>query len=365
MDNKKQQRGRKAKASSNTKKSTPPAVRQTVSALTQSIAAAAYATGQHQRGPMFLDRKSDSVRIRHKELVASVNGTVSFDVPVSLSLNPGLATTFPWLSTQAQGWERYRFHRLVFRYLTRTATSSAGSVMLVPDYDPADSEPTSEQIASAYEDAVEDAPWKDMSCDLRASAMHPLGPSKFVRTGPLSPNQDIKTYDVGNMFVCTVDGTASPWGKLWAEYEVEFFTPQLSPVGGGSVLTAERGENTETPTDANPFGTIASLGTWKSGDTPVYTITGKVLTFLKSGSYFVKARFVSSVSTTLAAPTLGVGATFVGEGYQNSGSGGGSQGATTTIQLQAPAGGTITFNITISGGTGASLLVAKLPSDMA
>jgi hypothetical protein len=79
--------------------------------------------------------------------------------------------------------------------------------------------------------------------------------SNFVRIGPQPPNTDIKTYDIGNLFVIS-QGVSTPGatlGELYVEYTVVLMTPvyesiaDLVPVGGefigNGVFSA-----------ANPFG---------------------------------------------------------------------------------------------------------------
>jgi hypothetical protein len=209
------------------------------SGLNSQAAPVAFAKGQRSTEPKFVQRTANLTRIVHRELVTSIAGTAAFTVANSLALNPGIAATFPWLSTQAVGWESYRFNKLRFCYYTRAATTDRGSVMLVPDYDAADSAPTSEQTASAYTNAVEQSPWVvEFTCDLDQAAMLEGHDRKYIRTGSLGPNLDIKTYDGGNLFVCTVDGAAVNWGKLWVEYDVTLFTPQLPSSGTSTVNSA-------------------------------------------------------------------------------------------------------------------------------
>jgi hypothetical protein len=241
------------------------------------VAPVAIATGQGGSSPM-IRASRDSSRIVHREFLANITGSTAFTVSQSIAVNPGLPTSFPWLSSQAQGWESYRFNKLRFCYYTRTGTNVPGSLLMIPDYDAADSAPASEQIASTYEDVSEDAPWKDIVCALRPSAMDSIGPKHFVRTGPLPANQDIKTFDVANLFVATVDGTAASWGKLWVEYDVEFFTPQLPSLGAitqSATLAAGGG----TIAAATPFGAVPvslSSGIQLSGNpaSNVLTISG-------------------------------------------------------------------------------------------
>ncbi len=169
-------------------------------------------------------------RVVHKEFITNVVGSVNFTTPIQVQLNPGLVGSFPWLSNIANNFEQYRVNALRFCYMTRTGTSVPGSVLMYPDYDAADSAPLTEQIASAYAEIVEDAPWKDNMCILRPAGMHALGPRKFIRNSAVAAS-DIKTYDVGTFYLSTVDGTAVPWGKVWIEYDISFYEPQLNPQG--------------------------------------------------------------------------------------------------------------------------------------
>jgi hypothetical protein len=146
-------------------------------------------------------------------------------------INPGLNGSFPWLSNIAQNWESYKFHKLRYCYYTRTGSTTVGSVILAPDYDATDGPPINEQVIASYEDAVEDAPWKDLVCTLKERSMFSIGPKKFVRSADVGFN-DLKLYDAGNLYIATVDSTAAAaWGKLWVEYDITFFTPQIAPVG--------------------------------------------------------------------------------------------------------------------------------------
>lgn len=193
----------------------------------KSSAAVAYATVQKTAGPRIVMTDRNSRRIIHRELIGTVNGSIAFTVN-KYALNPGLATTFPWLSSQADGWEQYKFNALKFEYVTRTATSTVGSVIMAPDYDPLDPNPTSEAYASSYMDASENATWVDQKCILSPRAMFPLGPRKYIRTSNVAG--DLRTFDAGNFFLCTVEEVgADAIGKLWVEYDVELFVPQLVP----------------------------------------------------------------------------------------------------------------------------------------
>jgi len=327
----------------------------------QRSVAAAYSTGQSTFAPSILASR-DMSRIVHRELIGSVVGTVNFSTSSlgPFSLNPGLSSTFPWLSTQAVGWEQYRFNKLNFCYYTRTGSNVPGSLMLIPDYDAADSAPVSEQIASAYEDVSEDIPWKDIKCTLRPAAMHPDGPKKYIRLSGLASNLDIKTYDVGTMFVGTTDGTAVPWGKLWVEYDITLYTPQLP--SSGSSISSFQSYTSAAPTTANPFGVTPTL---VPGSAALFTIAGSVLTFVAPGSFFVVYLVLGTTVTNAANTVISASGSFISwfgsAGPEESGSG--STNGTYTMAINAVVGTTLTFSTTIVAGTNAELSVIRVPSN--
>jgi hypothetical protein len=184
----------------------------------------AMAVGQKSTTPKMFNGKR-MIRVNHRELVATISGSTTFEV-TTFSLNPGLSTSFPWLSTIADSFEQYRFNRLRFHYVTRAPSTYIGSILMAPDYDALDSAPTSEIIASQMDGAVEDSPWKEQYLDLSVADMFPMGPRKYIRTSVIS-SSDLKTYDAGNVHLCAVSCTdTSAIGKLWVEYDVELHIPQ-------------------------------------------------------------------------------------------------------------------------------------------
>lgn len=295
---------------------------------------------------------SNSKRVVHRELLGSLVGSANFAVARQISLNPGLYSSFPWLSTESLGWETYKFNSLRFEYVTRTGTGIPGSVILTTDYDASDAPPGTEQIAANYCGAHEDAPWKDIQMDLNPAALHGLGPRKFIRYGALSANEDIKTYDSGNFFLCTLDGTAVPWGKLWVTYDVSFFTPQMAST---TVLTSGLQLESANPTTAAPFGATPTI---VSGGPPYVSVAGGVITFSVPGQYVVDYR----VDATVAAYGGAVGSAGATIQYSVDVGSGGALFLSHSIWQITSAGATVTVSNTITAGTHSHLLVAALPS---
>jgi hypothetical protein len=217
------------------------------------MVAAAYSQAGLGSAPRILRTSQGSCNIKHKELIANITDGATFAASLqNFSCNPGLAATFPWLSQEAAGWERYRFNSLRFYYLTRVSSATAGSVIMAPDYDASDASPVSEQILSSFQGSVEASLWKDLSCSLARGAMHADEKEKFVRVGVVPANSDIRLYDVANMIVSTTGGAVGLVGKFWVEYDVTLFTPQI-PSGGFISSGAIVGATAQT--------TLAPLGT--------------------------------------------------------------------------------------------------------
>lgn len=181
------------------------------------------------------------VIVRHCEYVGEVNATNAFTA-VQYPLNPGLRTSFPWLSQIAVNFDQYRWRGLIWGFrstssdavLSTNSSTSLGSVNLATDYDASDAPFTNkrEMLNTMFANSTKP------SCNL----VHPIecktsqSPMRlqYVRGGAAPTNTDIKMYDLGNFYVAT-EGMqnitlAQSVGELWVTYEVEFFKQQVQPV---------------------------------------------------------------------------------------------------------------------------------------
>jgi len=271
--------------------------------------ATAYSQKMQSGKAQIIRTSPDSVRIRHRELVLSVYGSTGFSVLSTLPINPGIPAVFPWLSVQAQGWEKYRFNSLRVHSVTRASTSTPGSLLLVPDYNAADSKPNTEQIASSYYDTAEDVPWKDIVLDLDKKR---LNSERFIRAGNLAPNLDIKTYDAAQVFICTTDGTSANWSKLWLEYDVELISPQLpsSGVAGSGSLIAQSAISITNMFGTNPVASGSYGMSFANGASGIGTLSFTGLTI--GTEYSLIVHQVGTVLGTQAFSSL-VGATQVNQ----------------------------------------------------
>jgi len=162
-----------------------------------------------------------------------------------------------------------------------------GTVVIAMDYDAADPSPTSISGMMAFMEAGCCSPWTRVS--LPQTRVWQQG-VKYVRLGLLADNLDVKTYDVGKLFVA-LDGltSANLLGFLRVHYEIELVIPQIRTfemmVNSSSARIA--GSNTN-PTITAPLGTTIA----PKGGLPIeYEVkdgSGR-LKFLLPGDYLVTA----------------------------------------------------------------------------
>ena len=283
----KQKQNKKTQKSQSKKKQTQPR------GAVNSVPAAYSTDGNTSQAKV--QRGLQNVIITHREFIGNVEGSVNWAIVRSFALNPGLSPTFPWLSIQAQGWERYRFRRLQFRYLTRCGTNTAGSINLIPEYNPTVGGPISEEVACSYQNALEGSAWRDHLCVLNMKSMNAAAPGgKFIRSTTLPEGEDLGLYDSGNLFVGTSDATggALNFGKLWVEYEVELLTPQMRPGGYVYPLVSIYQSTSNT-------GSILNTGVnsqCPDGQELPISIAGNLVTFNRGGKYLISRRIFRNTS---------------------------------------------------------------------
>jgi len=199
---------------------------------------------------------SDRVVIKHREFIGtSLSQDVNFVPPISFFMNPGLSTSFPWLSTQAAGWEKYKFRKLRVHYVTRSSANSVGNILMAPDYDVQDPVPANELIMSSLHGCVESAVWTDLTMEFDPKL---LNRECFITTTTTNTsNQDPRLNHVA-MFLLAAFGqsTGSVLGKLWLEYEVELINQQLVNNASSSTVSSISGGNTVS--SSNPLGLVTS-----------------------------------------------------------------------------------------------------------
>lgn len=252
-------------------------------------------------GPKFRSATGKYV-VSNREYVADVLSTAgnSFDI-ASYPVQPGLATSFPWLSSIANTHQKYKMLKLKFTFISTSATSDKGLVGMAYALDPLDPTPTGDSQLFQYPGTKEESIWSKSVKIVDCSKMTTL----FTRSGFVS-GSDLKTYDFGKVFVATsnssVDGVV---GKLFVDYELELLTPKPA------VCPAAVSRFTGSGSDDNIFGfatgdfvelagstVIASTGFAKFNDTGlVIGADDPCLNLMAPGIYLVIVRVQGAASS--------------------------------------------------------------------
>ncbi len=256
-------------------------------------------TVSRQKNPSMEKGPDGSTRIRHRELISDVSGGTSYNV-TGFSINPGLGSSFPWLSSVAERYESYVFNSLKFEYMHQVSefTEGNGKVLLAVDYDAADSAPTSKVQMSSYASEVSCAPYENVTMTCKKSDLTKFGVQRYIRQGTLSSNLDIKTYDVGKFFIATQGQTGTSLvGELYVDYDIMLYTPQLSltPVSGKRV-----GVN---PSKVAPIHSDDV----QTGNLPVNYVDATTISIGRAGMYLFEV-FVAGTGLTdfsISPSTLG------------------------------------------------------------
>lgn len=323
-----------------------------------------------------------TVRIQHREYIQDVNSSINF-ANLSLQINPANELCFPWLSTMAQNFAEYRFHGLIFEFVSLSAdalnstNTALGCVVMTTNYNSAEPLFTSKSQAENAEFTVSSKP----SCNL----IHGIecDPSITVNQGHLyvSPNfngtvptgEDIKTYNLGNFqFITQGSQAVADIGELWVSYDIELIKPIISPNWAlGRVdhwqltnITATGSQllgTTRTP-KANGIGGVITTST--SPQQSVYTFP----TNIEPGQVFRIDYFVyCSVPTSGVAvlPAISVNSVFtVNVPPLNLAAGALAAGGTTAYQMAFSTFVTVnqTYNGTVLGTVTFTQGSANLPN---
>jgi len=256
----------------------------------------------------------DRFQIR-TEKIGNVLDSVAFAVGQQLYINPGNTQLFPVFSQIASTYEQYRVNHLRFIYSTEayTATTTslvAGKVIQCTNFDPDDSNFSSDTQMENYEGMVKSAPFVSTVHDvigahrLRKRSDLSLN-NYFVNSSANQPAPSASTskfYDIGNYQLVT-QGNASTGeeiGELYVEYSFTMIRPkQQTPAGQNLIVSHYTG----TATTANTFTNMtqkdgSNLSLTFGANTLLFPTTGNV-----NGRYLVYYSAKAGTSFTQASAT--------------------------------------------------------------
>lgn len=267
--------------------------------------------------------ETNSIVITHTEYIKDISASTSaFETPAFLSINPGLAQTFPWLSNIAQFYEEYQFEQLVFSFKSMVPegnASASGTVIMATQYNPANGKFTSKQQMENYDFS--------QSCKVTADAIHAVecdenkrgGPAiEYVRTSAVPAGQDVKTFDMGT-FQLSISGGFNylTVGELWVSYKVRLGKSKIAIPGSvGRQNIGFLNASITSASAASPLGSSAPVVTQALENDTINTanktnLTDIVLTTtgftfpttVSTGTYLVILQYTSGTAATVK-PTM-------------------------------------------------------------
>lgn len=197
--------------------------------ITTKNGSAAVAYGKTMKSKMQkINNHNGTLVVSHRELIEpALFGSSTFTNQLIIPLNPGLDGFSTWLSEMAKNYEQYEFEEVSVQFITRTSTSTPGSIGICVDYDPTDPPPIDEIAASQMPGTTEGVVWRDLTVAAKSSSLRSPGRPRFVRSGPVLG--DLKNFDTGKITVYTNDCSgAIPLGKVWLSYRLKLMIPQSS-----------------------------------------------------------------------------------------------------------------------------------------
>jgi len=163
---------------------------------------------------------------KKREFISNILATEDFTA-VKFSFNPGISTSFPWLSGVATSFEKYVVKNVRFYFETSCPTIVAGTVMMAPEFNVTDPIPESKQELLEYAYATRSPIWQNFEVKLQSKDIMSYK-DYYIRGGMVPEGNDPRLYDPF-YWIVAVDGapdSINDIGELWIEYEIELSLPQ-------------------------------------------------------------------------------------------------------------------------------------------
>lgn len=197
------------------------------------------------------------VRIAQSEIVATVDPTQAHwytpKTPSDYSvmgfrLSPSNETTFPWLANVAGLFDKFRFRKLSFTFVTTKPTNTQGTVSMAVDFDAYDATPGDVIQMSNLAKFTTNPVYINKTVEIPLN--HPGNRSWYYNFDGSSG--DLKTYNLGTFYICLA-GVAekNSHGYLVVNYDVELCDKNPKLIKTKSVMD-EDGVITQQISDDSP-----------------------------------------------------------------------------------------------------------------
>ncbi|AIF34804.1 capsid protein [Sewage-associated circular DNA virus-13] len=157
--------------------------------------------------PIIQNSRNNSHVVHHREYIGDVYASTAFSIQ-TYPLNPGLLSSFPWVSQQADSYEQYKFRGAVFEFksmssdavLSSAASSSLGTVIMSTQYNALEAPFSDKRTMENYEYANSAKPSCSMLHPIECKMSQTTVSELYVRTGVVSQG-DLRLFDLGNFSI--------------------------------------------------------------------------------------------------------------------------------------------------------------------
>jgi len=211
-------------------------------------------------------RDGRSMMIAHREFIGDVSGSTAYAFR-RFATDPTATLTFPWLSTISPLFQKYRFHGLVFEFVSTSSnalnsTNTALGTVIMTHQTNALAAPFANKVTQENTfGAISCKPAESIVCGCECSPALNINPSYIRHSNDNNANFDIRLNQgygfmqygfVGMQAVNTI-------GEAWVSYMIELIDPILNQ-STSSILPVAHFSLNNTVTDGFSTGLIFGDG---------------------------------------------------------------------------------------------------------
>nr|WAE42839.1 MAG: capsid protein [Cressdnaviricota sp.] len=266
--------------------------------------------------PKIKNLANGEIQITHKEYIGDViSGAANSYNSTSYALNPGLITTFPWLSQIANMFSEYTFTALAFEYRTmscdalNSTNTALGQVIMSTQYDATQGAYPNKIQQENSEFAVSVKPSKSALMAVECKRSRNVLATQYTRFSTQPTGSDIRMYDLGIMQVATNNLQAAyvNVGEMWVTYSCILRKPNII----SNVQNYQcshyyfAGSSAALPFTASPTAAINNL--MPITFAALASSTGQTITFptyINEGNYLICCSWEGASILSSYAPTV-------------------------------------------------------------
>lgn len=274
----------------------------------------------------------------------------------SFPVNPGVSTTFQWLSQLAGNYEQWVCEGMYFEFRSMSSDSlnsvntALGSVVMAADYNCANEPFKNKQQMENYEGGVSQKPSLSCRYFIECAGDQTVLDDMYTRTEDVPEDQDPRFYDLCHFQIATVgcQGTNVNIGELRICYQINLKKPKLHNALGLNIAFNQI--NTANVTSLLPLG---DTWTFSGASTVDIGMTSTVMTLpfrTLPQAYLVVVHWRGTVGALNSMPSLTYGTGVDGILRDTSGFGTANTSACQAIITAYVEGNTLTPTITFGAG---------------